>query len=128
MSEPACAADYLAKILRAIATIERYTADSDEPGFLSNALVRDIVIRKLAIIGDASNNVQRVAPSFAAAHQDVLWLVMFTWQNRIFRGLDTIDLALVWKTVKCDLPGLRDRIQKLLSTLQVEPGPESPSP
>ena len=104
--------DYLSHILRAIERIERYTADMDEVGFLGSELVQDAVIRNIEIIGEASNNIQRVAPEFAAQHDDIPWLVMYTMRNRVAHGYDKVDLEIVWKTIHGDLPGLYQQVQR----------------
>ena len=75
--------DYLGHILKAIERIDRYTADMDEVAFLGSELVQDAVIRNIEIIGEASNNIQRVAPEFAAQHDEIPWLVMYTMRNRM---------------------------------------------
>lgn len=60
--------DYLAHILEAIERIERYTAEMNEVAFFGNALVQDAVVRNLEIVGEASNNIDKHYPDFAAAH------------------------------------------------------------
>ena len=105
--------DYLGHILKAIERIDRYTADLDEVGFLKSELVQDAVIRNIEIIGEASNNIQRVAPEFAAQHDDIPWLVMYTMRNRVSHGYDKVDLEIVWKTIQGDLPGLYQQVQAL---------------
>ncbi|WP_200906573.1 HepT-like ribonuclease domain-containing protein [Gulbenkiania mobilis] len=64
-------ADYLAHILEAIGRIHRYTEDMAELAFLENELVQDAVIRNFEIIGEASRNIERHYPDFAAAHPEV---------------------------------------------------------
>ena len=108
-------ADYLSHILQAIERIGRYTADMDEPGFLGSEMVQDAVIRNIEIIGEASNNVQRVAPDFAARHGHIPWLVMYTMRNRVSHGYDVVDLEIVWKTVRNDLPHLYAQVQSALA-------------
>ena len=103
--------DYLSHILRAIERIGRYTADMDEAGFLNSELVQDAVIRNIEIIGEAANNILRVAPEFAAQHSDVPWQVMYTMRNRVSHGYDKVDLEIVWKTIQSDLPDLHSQIQ-----------------
>jgi uncharacterized protein with HEPN domain len=103
--------DYLGHILKAIERIARYTSDMDELGFLNSELVQDAVIRNIEIIGEASNNILRVAPEFAAQHDRVPWLVMYTMRNRVSHGYDKVDLEIVWKTIQGDLPGLQVLIQ-----------------
>ena len=105
-------ADYLAHILAAIDRISRYTVDMDEIGFLTSELVQDAVVRNVEIIGEASNNILRTDPDFAARHSDVPWLVMYTMRNRITHGYDKVDLEIVWQTIQRDLPGLRASIEE----------------
>ena len=109
--------DYLGHILKAIERIDRYTADMNEIAFLNNELVQDAVIRNIEIVGEASNNIQRVAPEFAAQHDDIPWLVMYTMRNRVSHGYDKVDLEIVWKTIQGDLPGLYQLVQSALAGL-----------
>ncbi|MBK8524542.1 MAG: DUF86 domain-containing protein [Betaproteobacteria bacterium] len=103
--------DYLGHILRAIERIERYTADMDEVGFLNSELVQDAVIRNIEIIGEASNNILRSAPEFAAQHDDIPWRVMYTMRNRVSHGYDKVDLEVVWRTIQGDLPLLFSQLR-----------------
>lgn len=107
--------DYLGHILKAIERINRYTADLDEVRFLNSELVQDAVIRNIEIIGEASNNIQRVAPEFAALHDDIPWLVIYTMRNRLSHGYDKVDLELVWKTIQGDLPDLYLKVRALVA-------------
>lgn len=103
--------DYLDHILKAIKRIDRYTAGMEEAGFLASELVQDAVIRNIEIIGEAANSIQRAAPEFAARHGNIPWQVMYTMRNRVAHGYDKVDLVIVWKTVRGDLPGLYALIQ-----------------
>lgn len=105
--------DYLGHILRAIERIDRYTTELDEIGFLNSELVQDAVIRNIEIIGEASNNILRADPAFAAQHDDIPWFVMYTMRNRVSHGYDTVDLEIVWKTIHGDLPTLYQQVQAL---------------
>lgn len=108
--------DYLEHILRAIERIGRYTADMDEVAFLNSDLVQDAVIRNIEIIGEAANKIQRVAPEFAAQHDDIPWLVMYTMRNRVSHGYDKVDLEIVWKTIQGDLPVLYQQVRSIANT------------
>lgn len=103
--------EYLKHILQAIERIDRYTAAMDESGFLNSELVQDAVIRNIEIIGEASNNIQCVAPQFADQHGEIPWQVMYTMRNRVSHGYDKVDLEIVWKTIKHDLPNLYAQVQ-----------------
>ena len=98
--------DYLGHILAAIERIERHTHDVDGIGFLTSELIQDAVIRNLEVIGEAANNIQRADPTFAQAHSEIPWLVMYAMRNRLSHGYDRIDYEIVWKTVCNDLPEL----------------------
>ena len=103
--------DYLGHILEAIERIEEYVADMDELAFLSSKLVQDAVIRNIEIIGEASNNIQRVDPVFAAQHAEIPWQVMYAMRNRVTHGYDKVDFEMVWKTICNDLPELYQLVQ-----------------
>lgn len=109
--------DYLGHILQAIERIARYTADMDEVAFLNSELVQDAVIRNIEILGEASNNVLRADPAFAAEHDDIPWLVMYTMRNRVSHGYDKLDLAIVWNTTQRDLPMLHQKIAAVSQAL-----------
>lgn len=76
MSKAPRAFDYLDHILEAIDRIGLYTADLDKVGFLNNSMVQDAVIRNLEIIGEAANNIQRVAPEFVVKYPDIPWQLL----------------------------------------------------
>ena len=105
--------DYLRHILNAIERIDRYTTDMDETGFLANELIQDAVIRNIEIIGEAANNLQRVDSAFAADHDEIPWMVMYTMRNRVSHGYDQVDFEILWRTVRNDLPVLHAQISKL---------------
>ncbi len=70
--------DYPRHIVKALERIDRYTEGMDEAACLKSDLVQDAVIRNIEILGEASNNTQRVAPEFAAKQNQIPWLVMYT--------------------------------------------------
>lgn len=118
MTKPQRLPDYLQHIVKAIERIERYTADLDERTFLMTDLVQDAVLRNIEIIGEAANNIQRVAPEFASRHSSIPWQVMYAMRNRVTHGYDHVDLEIVWATIRNDLPALKVRIQQVAATLK----------
>jgi uncharacterized protein with HEPN domain len=110
-------ADYLAHILQAIERIDRYTGDMDEAAFMANQLVQDAVIRNFEIIGEASNNIEKHAPEFAAAHPELPLSFAYQMRNAIAHGYFKVDFEIVWKTIHRDLPGLREQVTTVRSAL-----------
>lgn len=115
-------ADYLGHIAEAIERIERYTAALDEERFGRDELVQDAVIRNLEVIGEASRNITRDHPDFAAAHPELPLSFAYEMRNVLAHGYFKIDLGIVWRTVQRALPGLREQVTTLI---QATP-PDSP--
>jgi uncharacterized protein with HEPN domain len=109
--------DYLEHILQAIDRIQEYCNDMDEVSFLSNNLVQDAVVRNFEIMGEASRNVERVAPDFVAAHPELPLAFAYDMRNILAHGYYKVDLGVVWKTVESDLPYLRDQVSAALKDL-----------
>jgi uncharacterized protein with HEPN domain len=105
-------ADYLSHILEAIERIDRYTAKLGETEFLKNELIQDAVIRNLEIIGEASNNIEKHCPVFAASHPELPLSFAYQMRNAIAHGYFKVDFEIVWKTVRTDLPSLYSRVRQ----------------
>lgn len=107
-------ADYLAHIAEAIERIDRYTEDMDEVVFLNNQLVQDAVIRNFEIIGEASKNIEKHCPEFAAAHPELPLSFAYQMRNAVAHGYFKVDLEIVWRTIHRDLPGLHGQVRELV--------------
>lgn len=81
--DPQRLADYLAHIAEAIGRIDRYTANLDESTFLNDQLVQDAVVRNLEILGEASNNIERHCPEFAAQHPELPLAFAYQMRNAL---------------------------------------------
>jgi uncharacterized protein with HEPN domain len=105
--------DYLNHILEAIERINRYLGNMDEEEFLRDEKTQDAVIRNFEIIGEASRNIERRHPDFAAEHSDVPWGIAYEMRNALAHGYFMVDMGIVWKTIQIDLPQMAVRIQEL---------------
>jgi uncharacterized protein with HEPN domain len=109
--------DYLGHILEAISQIQNYCEDIDEVTFLKNRMIQDAVIRNFEIIGEASKNVERVAPEFVAAHPDLPLAFAYDMRNLLAHGYYKVDVAVVWKTIERDLPYLHQQVTMAMRNL-----------
>jgi len=109
--------DYLGHILEAISRIHEYLEDVDEVEFLSNHLIQDAVIRNFEIIGEASKNIERVAPEFIAAHPELPLSFAYDMRNILAHGYYKVDLGVVWKTIERDLPYLKEQVSSAVKAL-----------
>lgn len=109
--------DYLRHILEAIERVERYTADMTEAAFLENEMAQDAVIRNFEIIGEASRNIERRYPEITARRPGIPWGSAYEMRNALSHGYFKVDLEIVWKTVRADLPDMRSQVRSLLHSL-----------
>lgn len=107
-------ADYLGHIIEAIERIERYTTALDQARYLTDELIQDAVIRNIEVIGEASRNIQRDHPEFAAQHPELPLSFAYEMRNAVAHGYFQIDHEIVWATVERELPTLKALISTLL--------------
>lgn len=110
--------DYLGHILEAIERIQHYVDAMDEVGFLGSKLVQDAVIRNLEVIGEASRNIERAHPDFAAAHPELPLALANDMRNALSHGYFKVDLGIVWTTIQGNLPDLYAQVQDALASLR----------
>lgn len=105
--------DYLDHITLAIQRINAYISGIDKEHWLSNTLIQDAVIRNVEIIGEASHNVQTLHPDFARANSDFPWDDAYWMRNVLSHGYFQVDLDVVWKTIKSDLPTFLEQLNSM---------------
>lgn len=94
-------------ILEAINKVERYTHDLDFVAWQEDEKTVDAVIRNLEIIGEASSH---LPDEIQALYADVPWNMMKGIRNIVAHEYFGVDLEIVWKTVREDLPALKERL------------------
>ena len=102
---------YLLHILDAIGLIEEYTKGMSENEFLSNSMAHDAVVRQIEIIGEAARN---VSDEFQEKHPTLPWIKMIGIRNKIVHEYFNVNYAIVWDTIKDDLPNLKRNIKKIV--------------
>jgi len=76
--------------------------------------VQDAIIRTIAVIGEAANRIQKVAPKFVTNHPEIPWSQMRGIRNKVVHDYFDVAWDVVWNTVKDDFPPLLERISSLL--------------
>jgi uncharacterized protein with HEPN domain len=133
MKHPERVEDSLGHIAVAITRATSYAEPSQGiEAFRQNPLVQDGVIRNIEIIGEASNQINVMAPDFIAQHPELPWPQMRGMRNIVAHAHFNVDLTTAWRTVQQDLPKLKQQVERLLSQQQTEryhghvPGYDSP--
>jgi uncharacterized protein with HEPN domain len=98
-------------MLLAIEAIRSYTETMDFDAFIGDRKTVDAVVRRLEILGEAACH---VPDSITAACPELDWQRMRGIRNVIAHEYFGISDAIIWETVKTDLPGLVGSLQSLL--------------
>ena len=104
--------DFLEDILDAMEKAEAMLSDVDLETFKEDYQINFAVVRALEIIGEAT---KRLPESFREQHSDIPWKDMAGMRDRIIHGYDTVNLEIVWATVKNRIPELKPKIQRILT-------------
>jgi len=104
--------DYLRDILDAIDKAEKFVADMDFERFMADDKTSFAVVRALEIIGEAA---KRIPKSVRTKHPSIPWREMAGIRDKLSHDYFGVDSRVVWKTVKLDLPALKESVGTLLS-------------
>lgn len=97
----------LEDIQDALNAIALYIDGMDYREWESDQKTIDAVIRNIEIIGEAAAHVPEVIQK---KHQDVPWEQMRGIRNMLIHEYFGVDVEIIWKTVKEDLPSLLEKI------------------
>ncbi len=104
---------YLADILHSAKRAMAYLAGKQKEDFLSDPQCQDAVVRRLEIIGEAA---RRVSEATRFSLPGLPWSSLIGMRNILIHEYDGIDVAIVWETVKRDLPALVAALQDVVSS------------
>ncbi len=113
--------EYLGHIVQAIDRINRYIEATDETAFSQDEMLQDAVVRNIEIIGEAARSIERSAPDYAALHAEVPWSVVYAMRNRLSHGYFDVDIGIVWRTIRNDLPLMAAQVRAMLDELETTP-------
>ncbi len=102
-------------ILDAMTEIESYLKDADFDSFLSNSMMRFASIKQLEIIGEASNH---ISVETKGQFETVEWSQIVGMRNIFVHEYFGVDTSIVWEIIQKDLPELRRKIEKILTTFE----------
>jgi uncharacterized protein with HEPN domain len=103
--------DYLLDILQAARNATSFVAGKTYEGFSEDVQCHFAVVRAIEIIGEAARN---VSDEFRLAHPEIPWRDTIATRNRMIHGYNEVDLAIVWDTVRDDIPKLIALVEPLV--------------
>jgi len=102
---------FIAQMVEAAEAALEFSDGHTAESFIGDRLVGFAVVRAIQLIGQAARAVSR---ELQAAHPEIPWREMIGMRNVVVHDYADVDLALVWKTVREDLPGLVERLNAIL--------------
>lgn len=105
---------YLLDIESSCRKIIRYTKQIDHVSFANNQMLIDAVIRNLEIIGEAVN---KVPLAIKQETKEIPWKEIVGFRNKVIHEYFEVDIPVIWKTVKDDIPMLDKQVKKVLKEL-----------
>ena len=108
MKHPERVEDYLAHIVEAIERPTSYVQPlPDLNAFQQNPQIQDVVVRNIEILGEAANQINRMAPEFISQRPELPWDDMRDMRNIVIHAYFDVDFEIVWQTVHEVLPKLK---------------------
>ena len=105
---------YVRHMLDAIARLQRHAAGVGAEEFEASELVQDAVIRQLEILGEAAGRISR---DTCSRFSGIPWSRITGLRHRLIHDYLGVDLRLIWRVVKVEIPRLVGPIEAMLDEL-----------
>jgi uncharacterized protein with HEPN domain len=106
---------YLWDARAAVESIREFTRGRSLAEYRRDVMLRSAVERQFEILGEALNQLRRLAPNVAERISELGEIVDF--RKLLIHGYAIIDHDTVWRTVENDLGRLHDQLGELLTEL-----------
>ncbi len=107
----------LIDILAAARQAARFAEDLSFDEFVESELHQNAILHSLGILGEAAARLSDVTKQ---VHYEVPWTEVVGLRNRIVHGYFDIDLMIVFKTVKQDIPELISMLEEIVFRLNLD--------
>ena len=103
--------DYLGDITSYAKDAISFTKDISFEKFAKDKKTTYAVVRSIEVIGEAA---RKLPKDFRDKHSSIPWTEIVGMRDKLIHDYSGIDLDIVWKTVKEDLPKILKQISKII--------------
>ena len=107
--------DYLQDILDSVNDVENFIRGMSFEEFKVDRKTISAVVRSIEGIGQASKRIPR---SLKAKHKEVPWHEMAGMRDKLIHEYFGVDVEILWKTAKDNIPPLKQLVQNMLKSLE----------
>lgn len=107
--------DYLRDIVAYAEKAQSFVEGMDFRKFVANEEKVLAVIRALEVIGEAA---RQIPTSVRERYVEIPWQDMVAMRNVVIHGYFGVDIEVIWRTVRDDLPPLRAAAARMLADLE----------
>ena len=108
---------YLKNISEAMDAAQAFVSGMDFAAFVADDKTASAVLQKLRIVGEAA---KKVPETIRQGYPQVPWQQMTEIRDQIVHAYFAIDYAVIWNTLKIDIPSLQTFIQQILEDIEEE--------
>ena len=106
---------FIKDIIGAMDSIESFVGDMTLDELKEDEKTSSAVIRKFEVIGEAAKYMPK---KIKDKHKDIQWKSMAGMRDRLIHAYFGIDYNLVWAAIKTEIPKLKPKLEKMLSSLE----------
>ncbi len=102
---------YLKHIFDECCFLIKYSKNLDLDRFMKDEVLKKAFVRSLEIIGEA---VKKLPLEFKVSHPQIPWKLISGMRDKLIHEYFGVDYRIVWRTVKEEIPSLKNEISKIL--------------